>query len=60
MKIRTTHKLGKHTYITKTWNTNNGVLKNIFLLIIYIYYFIFLCLWFPIKWIINKIKKEEN
>lgn len=61
MRIRTTQKIAKNTYVSKNWNTNNGLIKNIFLLIFYLYKFLFQCLWFSIKWIINKIKlKKEN
>lgn len=61
MRIRATQKIAKNTYVSKNWNTNNVLIKNIFLLIFYLYKFLFQYLWFSIKWIINNIKlKKEN
>lgn len=61
MKLRTTHKIGKNTYISKTWNTDNGFIKGLFKVIFYIYYFLIVCLFvIPIKWIINKVKNMKK
>lgn len=59
MRIRTTHKIGKNTYISKSWNPNNGLIKNIFLLIVNLYILLFWIIVMPIKWIIKKIKIKK-
>ncbi len=63
MKLRTTHKIGKGTYVSKTWNTDgaSGFFKGLLKVIFYIYYFLIVCLFvIPIKWIISKIKSRKN
>lgn len=63
MKLRTTHKIGKNTYVSKTWNTDGatGFVAGLFKIIFYIYYFLIVCLFvIPIKWIINKIRNREK
>ena len=60
--IRTTHKVGKGTYISKSWhwNSKDGLIVNIFKLIFWLYYALFMLLAIPVKWIINKVKEKKK
>ncbi len=60
MRIRTTHRIANNTYVTKSWNPNGGLIKNIFFLIVNLYILLFQVLWIVIKWFTNKIKSKKN
>lgn len=57
-RIRTVTKIGKGKYYTTSWKVSEYLICNILYWIFILPYYLFIkyCLYYPIKWIVLKIK----
>ena len=61
MRVRSIHKVGKGRYVTSSWKVSDYLIANIFywIFIFPIYAFFKYCVYVPIKWIIEKLFKNQ-